>query len=77
MWLMALIPVYLLVALVIARFCHLNSRLDQAALEYWTVLEAEERAEDVLTRARSEAEPRQRAPEPATDDAVEQLTGVR
>lgn len=54
MWWIALIPLYLLVALAVARFCHLNHRLDEASLDYFSVLEVERRAERALSRARLE-----------------------
>jgi hypothetical protein len=54
MWLLAIVPVYLAVALLIARFCRLNTRLDETMSDYFSVLEAERRAEVALDRARQQ-----------------------
>jgi hypothetical protein len=54
MWLLAFVPVYLVVALLIARFCRLNTRLDETMSDYFSVIEAERRAEAALDRAREQ-----------------------
>ena len=54
MWLLAFVPVYLIAALLIARFCRLNTRLDETMSDYFSVLEAERRAEAALDRARQQ-----------------------
>ena len=54
MWLLAFVPVYLVVALLIARFCRLNTHLDETMSDYFSVLEAERRAEAALDRARQQ-----------------------
>ncbi len=54
MWLLALIPLYLALAFAVARFCQLNTRLDETMSDYFSVIEAERRAEVVLDSARRE-----------------------
>jgi len=54
MWLLALIPIYLALAYAVARFCQLNSRLDETMSDYFSVVEAERRAELALDSARRE-----------------------
>lgn len=54
MWLLALIPIYLAVAFAVARFCQLNSRLDETMSDYFSMVQAERRAELALESARQE-----------------------
>jgi hypothetical protein len=73
MWLLAIVPAYLVVALLVARFCRLNTRLDETMSDYFSVLEAERRAEDALDRAREQlVHTRTRAAEERAEARAEQ-----
>jgi hypothetical protein len=76
-WLLALLPVYVAFALVIARFCHLNQRLDDEVAGYFQMLAAERRAEEALSRARRHSRRNVPAPDASPAEQLEEAHSAR